>query len=343
MTRTEVKKNRKRRRKIFLALVMILFLSFVLMGSTYAWFTANTTVTVSPIDINISTSQGLQISADAVNWKSIVTNDEIINASWSGVVNQIPNGEGETMTAVSTVGDIDSSTGFMKMFRGSIETEEATATDYLTAVQSTETGGADKQKGDFVAFDLFFQTAQSQTIYLTSESSVKYTSGTADKGIQNAARVAFILAGHVNSGSTAASAQALKAGDNSAVKLIWEPNYDTHTAAGVSHASSVYGTTTTQTGGSKLSYVGVKREIAKSNRIVLNSTDTNYFSGVTTTGSLASGIPSTNYIQAFAVEAGITKVRIYMWIEGQDVDCEDFASGSNLTYSLQFSILDKAA
>ena len=32
-----------------------------------------------------------------------------------------------------------------------------------------------------------------------------------------------------------------------------------------------------------------------------------------------------------------------MWIEGQDVDCEDAASGSDLTYSLQFSIDDKAS
>ena len=31
-----------------------------------------------------------------------------------------------------------------------------------------------------------------------------------------------------------------------------------------------------------------------------------------------------------------------MWIEGQDVDCENDASGSDLSYNLQFSILDKA-
>ena len=32
-----------------------------------------------------------------------------------------------------------------------------------------------------------------------------------------------------------------------------------------------------------------------------------------------------------------------MWIEGQDYDCEDHASGGSLTYSLQFSIDDKAS
>ena len=39
----------------------------------------------------------------------------------------------------------------------------------------------------------------------------------------------------------------------------------------------------------------------------------------------------------FALTAGITKVRVYMWIEGQDVDCENNASIGNITLNLQFS------
>ena len=79
--------------------------------------------------------------------------------------------------------------------------------------------------------------------------------------------------------------------------------------------------------------------------VPLNSTASAYFADVNpaTTGSLASGIPTTAYLSLFKVAAGITKVRIYMWIEGQDYDCEDRASGGSLTYSLQFSIDDKAA
>ena len=38
------------------------------------------------------------------------------------------------------------------------------------------------------------------------------------------------------------------------------------------------------------------------------------------------------------LKAGITKVRIYMWVEGQDVDCENSASGSDIQYNIQFSI-----
>lgn len=42
--------------------------------------------------------------------------------------------------------------------------------------------------------------------------------------------------------------------------------------------------------------------------------------------------------KVFSLEAGITKVRMYMWIEGQDVDCEDDASGSNIAFDLQLTV-----
>ena len=39
----------------------------------------------------------------------------------------------------------------------------------------------------------------------------------------------------------------------------------------------------------------------------------------------------------------ITKVRIYFWVEGQDVDCENNASGGDISLKLQFSLNDKDA
>ena len=85
-------KSKKKDRKILLAVIMILFVGVVLTTSTYAWFTANRTVTVESIDVQVSTSQGLQISADASNWKSIVTNADLTGVSWTGALNQIPSG-----------------------------------------------------------------------------------------------------------------------------------------------------------------------------------------------------------------------------------------------------------
>ena len=339
MTKKDSKKSRKRRRKIVLALIMVLLLVATLGTATYAWFTANRTVTVEAITVNVSTSQGLQISTDASNWKSIVTNNDILNASWSGVNNQIPNGEGNTMVPVSTIGETDTNTGYMKMFRGTVETDNTTGNNILSAVASVEAGGDAKNTGDFIVFDLFFQSSEAHTVYLTSESKVIY-SGASDKGIQNAARVAFVDEGNTTYGSSAATAQALHAGT---LRMIWEPNYDVHTASGVANALNVYGTTVGQTGASKLAYNGVKAPIAAATKVPLDSTNSSYFAAVTTVGSVAAGIPTSSYVSAFPVVEGITKIRIYMWIEGQDVDAEDHASGSALEYDLQFSIDSSAS
>lgn len=332
MKKSEVKQNRKRRR-ILIAFIMVLFTGIILTASTYAWFTANRTVTVSSIDVNVTTSTGLQISTDATSWKSLITNDDIHNASWAGVTNQLPTtGLNGIMAPISTVGETDGTTGFMNMYKGTIVTNTGTGNNILTAEKSTEKNGV---SGDFVAFDLFFQSNEAHKIYLTEGSSVAATANGTNSGIQNAARVAFVVEGNVAYGSEPATAQALK---EAQTPYIWEPNFDVHTAAGVDNARNTYQLTTTADGAGKLAYVGVKSNITKDNNILLNSKDTKYFADVTTHESPKSGIPAAARMNVFDIKEGITKVRVYMWVEGQDVDCEDKASGGSLSFNLAFSI-----
>ena len=328
-------KKRKKSKKIFIAILMILFTGVILTASTYAWFTANKTVTVSQIDVNVTTSEGLQISADAVNWKTVISNDDITGVTYSGNKNQLPK-ETATIKPTSTIGEIDGATGFMKMFVGTVESNDA-GNYILTATQSIETKST--TTGDFVVFDLFFQTNAAATIYLTSSSSVK-ASKTAT-GIQNAARVGFVVQGHAAAGTDAATIRALKS-DGTVPAVIWEPNNDVHTAAAVKHAFDVYEISTQQTGAPKLAYKGVKKDISKTANIPLNSAETEYFADVTPNISTTVAGITDKYKRVFDLEAGVTKVRIYMWVEGQDVDCEDNASGGAVAYNLQFSTLNNA-
>ena len=119
----------------------------------------------------------------------------------------------------------------------------------------------------------------------------------------------------------------------------WEPNYDIHTASGVSNAKDVYDITTTEAGGDLIHYSGVIAEVPKATNVLLGkATQTDYstlFKDVTPTYSTTSGWTGTQAI--FSLKAGITKMRIYMWVEGQDVDCENTASGGNIIYSLQIT------
>lgn len=340
--------NKKKKRKIFLSLIMILFVGIILTASTYTWFTANKTVTVESLDVNVSTSTGLQISTDAINWKTIVTKDDILNAKTTGytaAVNQVPAGQ---TNPVSTGAEIDTGTGYLNMYRGLLSDDSGLGNLKLTAVKSTETDGTE---GDFIAFDLFFNTNEAQDIYLTSGSNViggDADGGGTDTSIQNAARVAFVPQGTNSEASDSSASQALKATDTTGLK-IWEPNADTHTANGVNNAQSNYGKGGLQAGigNAPVEYYGVKDVIGSGNAQDVDSTDSTYFNLVDASKGLfttnQSGIPTTAYQQVLHLEKGVTKVRIYMWVEGQDVDCEDYASGGDLTFNLQFSSLSAQA
>ena len=75
MKTTNKRKNKKR--KLLLVLLMLLLTFVTLSTSTYAWFTTNKTVTVSSINVNVAATNGLQISVNAIEWKTIITNEDI--------------------------------------------------------------------------------------------------------------------------------------------------------------------------------------------------------------------------------------------------------------------------
>ena len=327
------KRRRNRKRRVFILLIALFFTTVMFATTTYAWFTANKTVTVSTLEVNVEAQNGIQISADGTNWKSIVQTADLSgvhSTTYTSSVNQLP----ETMEPVSTIGTVDSG-GKMEMYYGTVGSDNQ-GRYILTATKQTDTNGAN---GKYIAFDLFFKVDAATDIYLTTNSGVRTTDDT-DTGIKNASRIAFVVLGNTSSGSSISDIQTLNAG-TSAVKYIWEPNYDVHTAAAVAHARDTYGETTTETGASRLAYAGVKANIASTDGVLLNTSGAtayitnyaNFFGAVTIDYATIAGFSTKQ--QIFSLQAGITKVRIYMWIEGQDVDCENSASGGTITYDLQ--------
>lgn len=334
--------ERKRNRKIIFSLLMILFVGLVLTSSVYAWFTANQTVTVNQIDVNVAAQNGLQVSTNASTWKTIISNQDLIDTT-NGTVdtlystnnNMIPFKANGAIVPVSTIGEVDPGTGYLKMFAGSISNNALSGAQELTTSVANETKG---QSGQFIAFDLFFKVDTKSQVYLTPSSSVKAFDGEADKGLKNAARVAWISQGTKAAGTGLAEIQGQKAQAATQENLIiWEPNSDVHTAAAVQNAQSTYSVTTTATSAATITYKGVKAAIT--NAVPVASTDAQYFADLkgSKINSPAAGVPGST--KWFNLDAGITKVRFYLWIEGQDVDCENTASGSSISYNMQFSLL----
>ena len=218
------------------------------------------------------------------------------------------------------------------MYYGNIGTNAA-GNYILTATKETDTNG---ETGKYIAFDLFFKVDKESDIWITPTSGVK-TTDTNDTGIKNASRIGFVVLGNTTAGAAVSDIQALNKGTSSST-YIWEPNYNIHTPAGIANARDVYGVTTTADD-VILPYSGVISEINDGDNVLLgNATqakDATKFKDVTITYKTKANF--THYIPAFKLSNGITKVRIYMWVEGQDVDCENNASNGHITFDLQIT------
>ena len=245
--------------------------------------------------------------------------------------NQFP----DTLSGVSSVGNVTN--GKMDMFYG-VTSEEKSGGFTLTTYRQDEkqcTGDEEcEYEKYYIAFDLFLMVTTPATIGITANSSVTPQPDAVDRGAQNAARVGFVVEGTVPASSDASSAQALNGGIAS---YIWEPNYDVHSAHGVIAAKNIYGISTTQSGGARIPYKGVNKEFQTP--IYIDQTDkSSYFTSVNPDVATTTSFSATQ--ELMSLPAGISKVRVYMWLEGQDVDMENNASGSALRYNLELSMLN---
>lgn len=336
MKNIKIKKQKEEvatRRTVIIALLTLLVTAISLTTSTYAWFTANATVTLGSLDVNVTASNGIQISMDATNWKASLTTVDIKDVAYTGHTNQVPT----ALVPVSSGADIDPLTGFMDMYKGAVTSNVTEGYNILTATKTTEAAdgtGIAGTTGDFIAFDLFIQTADAETLYLTPGADVVFQD--TDVGLKNSARFALLDEGNVPVGSTAAAAQALIGATE---VILWEPNANVHTAAGVIAALDVYGIVTSPTGPSLPSYYGVSAPIAVLDDRQLNSTDAAFFNQLSpsVSPSVQRVEGSAAFTQILTILPGVTKVRVYGWIEGQDVDCENNASGSDITFNIKLS------
>ena len=197
--------------------------------------------------------------------------------------------------------------GSLDLFYGEVQTDGGIIAD------------ADQAAGKYVVFDLYVKLAVAKEFYLAAESSVTDTNGS-----HMASRVAFINEGVVTTG-VASEAKALKGGTKA---VVWEPNSNEH------HS------TTNVSGGQN--YFGVNSEIEYTSGSKPADYD-DHFTEITEANLLRPSYSNANGKTAaeaklFDLSAGINKVKVYIWLEGQDVDCINEVSGGQLKTVLNFKV-----
>ena len=321
----------KNNSRIVIISILLVFLLTFLIGATYAWFSQNEEVTATDISLRVRTVQYLEVSTDAKSWYQQITLQEVVNADYDvDRHNQTPT----AFQPVSTTGSITD--GNLNMFVGnSVLDSTNTSPTYGSWVMTTKrTIDGDGDVGHYLVFDMYIKNTFSKVLYLGHDSYVGVKTGS-DPGIANTLRLGFVYEGTTSSESTS-TIQSLKTSNANNV-VIWEPNYNKHTNAAIEIARSRYGKTLTNDMANYVSYLGVKDEITTP--VPITSTDSNYFGEVNhivRTDSEFRDSDSDN-LYLFDLPAGYSKIRIYAWIEGQDVDCINDLNGSNFIFNLNFA------
>ena len=322
-----------KKRRILLALIMLIISGISLTTATYAWFTANRAVSVQEIDVKAQASGGIQISADAEKWSNEVTINDLLaeGLSTKGIHNYIPTSALKPVTTIGVVSD--DAAGSFNFFLGELNG----AGDKVSLVSTADSDN------NYVAFDLYFYSATPQKIVFNAGTQVvaknvdtPLSGVTKDAGLKSSVRVGFLVQGN-DPTATPATAIGLNGGKK-ADQTIWEPNADTHTDYAKNMLNAVEGTIYSTMGGKAIT--PLEGDPAKPS-YVLPTSASNFESITAESHGLITSTVAKVYPDGtiFDFKAGITKVRVYVWLEGQDIDNEDTASlGTGVGVKLNFTI-----
>lgn len=336
----EKEEKKRKKRKLIILFIWAILLFLLLSSSTYAWFTVNRVVSIDALDVHVDVKGGIEISTDSIDWKTALTSDDIISAhnTYELSNNQMPS----FLMPVSTGGEVGSN-HYLNMYYGLAQSVDNRTYFTLNSSLEHEKEGSGVDGGKFIAFDAFLRINTTSPLYLANFSGSTIPEGLESTGIENALRVAIVFQGRTEIESGYLTAQKLLNATSKDV-MIWEPNYDEHTEFGVSHALDTYGIRTTKTNGAQIPYDGVISEFTMKDDIPVSKAFESYYPNLFKKMNVDIATKkdfNKNVLMKESLERGIYKIRIYIWIEGQDVDCEDNASYGDILFTLGFTTLSE--
>ena len=342
---TSLKENlirliKKDKHRFYLSVVIIFFLGILLIFSTYAWFSTSLNVRVKTFNMIVTRNSGLSISFDAINYERAIeiSEDVLINKLVDTYPNNLSQWAANGLVPVSSPGITNNNSYFFDIYSSAgVKYKNKDLTDgFVTTVLTRETKR--RAFNNFIAFDLFLKNETgspiSDNLYLERDTAFVMTSESTDEmvGLVNSARIGFVKVGSVPLDTPVDIIQNLQC-NNDCQSIIYEPNSTNHSELSSERAKK-FGINL-RDGREFPTYAYIKAggpfEIADtiSGSVAL---DYNYFKlQETISGDEAFDRP------LFPIPNGITKVRVYVWLEGQDIDSlETDSQGADVSISISF-------
>lgn len=309
-------KNKEVRITMYFYLVLILFL--LLTVASYTWFSLTTTPRISDLSMFVASTSGMELALepDAEEWGLTLDFSDMVSESaplrpitWSNQRQQFVTG--------------------IYGFDGRLTGQELLLTDELNA-------NRDDLNGYYIMGTFYARTGTAGTASLTPAIEVDkgidgagtYVIGTpvwnvdkiehdnGGKGAENAVRMAFRIT-YVNSDGTAVEGR-------EPLFYIYEPNCDTHLDGydGYLDTPSIDGTDT----------------LVPMEQMILQTASTWYEAYPVQRSVVIKRMGEfTTSTELFSLLPGeMVKIQLYIWLEGQDVDCNNQIQAAQIFANVQF-------
>ncbi len=313
-----------KKRAFVSAIAMLIVSAIVLTSSTFAWFSMSKQATVESMDLTVSSPEGIQISTNASGWTASLTVDNIFNTVKNNEAHRYDAYEGNNnlypadLIPVSSAFGAANASGYVNFFKAVLDKDNNASISAVSQLKD------DQNTAGLIAFDLFFKVAKTTTVYFDK---TVFTDNS-NSNILSTLRMAFTPLGNAAS-ADATTAQAWNTFTKEST-TYFEVNSTLRSADATERGigATAQSTSPLYTGTAGSATVGTDN-----NGVVTSS---NYVTGL--------GVPSANRFNEssdsmyFTLNTGVTKMRVYIWVEGQDIDCTNSVSGASLTAALKFTI-----
>ena len=307
-------KNTLKKRTFISAIAMLIVSAIVLTSSTFAWFSMAKRVEVETMELNITSPDGVQLSGNANAFTTMLTLADLKGettarwAAYEGNENNFPE------LLVPSSSNMYVARSLPTFYSGSIDDA-----GYINATQV-----ANDTTSGYVAFDIFVKVGQDQRVYW-NETTVECAD---NPDVVSAMRVALVNCGTVAAKAEAPALLGVKpANANQNRVVMYEPNSTNHTdASGYADGATVPDLYLTSAF-SKRTPTGNGKNIMQESQ----------YAGTALGTRATDANKATNAY--FDAVTGINRVRVYLWMEGNDVDCENSVAGATLNFNLVLTIV----
>lgn len=328
------------KRNIFLTLFVIFVLAVLLIVGSYAWFSTALNVKIHTFNMVVTRNDGLSISHDAVTYNSYIDiSKEILYDDLGRTYpNFITSWPTNGLVPVSTNGNSSRNNYFFDVFT-TTGVSYPNLRDRTKGIVTTKLYSENKPKkySYFLAFDVFFKNDSgspvADNLYFDVGTGVVIPEDITEqmRGLVNSMRFGIVKVGSLPITATPSEVQNIKC-NNDCEAIIFELFKTSHTQMSIDNAKK-YNINLVD-GEEYPTYANVKAV----NHQLLSTTISGSDTLDTTSFKLQETIDENDINKPlFTVPYGYTKTRMYIWIEGQDIDSiETHSIGTNVDIIVNF-------